>query len=97
MYFSVDVCGHCEQLLACLDVSLLITSSKNLSLHCIAQSFIIQTSLSFPREHVSKLSEPCLDFVQRLICEPEVRLGHAQGAKDLMEHPWLAKQDIKGM
>ena len=48
-----------------------------------------RTSLAFPREHASKLSPTCLDFIRKLICDPEQRLG-LKGAQEVKAHAWFA-------
>lgn len=53
-----------------------------------------QTSLSFPREKVNKLSFGCLDFVRRLICDRRRRLGCRVGAKEIQAHLWMREIDF---
>ncbi|GBG25923.1 Protein kinase, putative [Hondaea fermentalgiana] len=50
-------------------------------------------SLAFPRECVQRLSPECVKFVQRLICDPEDRLG-MNGAADIKAQPWLSSIDF---
>jgi serine/threonine protein kinase len=46
-------------------------------------------SLAFPRESVGALSPICLDFVRRLICDADQRLG-SRGTGDMKSHMWLS-------
>lgn len=46
----------------------------------------------FPSKCADLLSKEFKSFVQRLICEPSVRLG-THGANNLFQHPWLVKID----
>lgn len=50
-------------------------------------------SLVFPRESLQRLSLECVDFVKKLICDPEHRLG-MNGAAEIKSHPWLAPVDF---
>lgn len=54
-------------------------------------------SLGWPSKRVSHLSPACLDFVQKLLCEPEDRLGAVSGASELKAHPWLRSVDWEGL
>ncbi|CAK9015920.1 Serine/threonine-protein kinase 38-like (NDR2 protein kinase) (Nuclear Dbf2-related kinase 2), partial [Durusdinium trenchii] len=51
-------------------------------------------SLVFSRECVQRLSPACLDFVRRLICDPEQRMGMS-GSEEIKEHPWLKDIDFE--
>jgi len=50
-------------------------------------------SLAFPRECVNRVSPACLDFVRRLLCDSDQRLG-AHGSTEIREHPWLQGIDF---
>ncbi|CAH0477635.1 unnamed protein product [Peronospora belbahrii] len=45
-------------------------------------------SFGFPPEAIVRLSPQCLDFVQRLICNAESRLGTGS-VEDIKRHPWF--------
>jgi len=44
----------------------------------------------FPRDCVNRLSPVCLDFVRRLICDPDQRIGMS-GSTEIRQHPWFAE------
>lgn len=48
--------------------------------------------LAWPRERTSHLSPECLDFVKRLMCYPDDRLGRG-GVDELKSHPWFREVD----
>lgn len=52
-----------------------------------------QKTLGWPHKRTSHLSPECLDFVQKLLCEPADRLGTVGGAKELKRHPWMKGVD----
>lgn len=56
-----------------------------------------QKTLGWPSKRTKHLSPECLDFVQRLLCEPEDRLGTVAGAKELKAHPWFKGMDWEGL
>jgi len=45
-------------------------------------------SLVFPRDCVNRLSETCVEFVRRLICDPDQRMG-MNGPQEIKDHAWL--------
>lgn len=52
--------------------------------------------LQMPREgHPDiKMSSECRDFIKKCLDKnPETRLGSTEGAKELLEHPWLKSVD----
>lgn len=51
-----------------------------------------RSELQWPRERIGHLSRECLDFVRRLLREPDERLGR-NGLNELRRHPWLASID----
>lgn len=46
-------------------------------------------TLIFPKESRERLSAECLDFVKKLICSREERLGTERGAIELKQHKWF--------
>jgi len=48
-----------------------------------------RSTLAFPRERAAKLSPTAIDFIRRLICDPDQRLG-LRGSGELKSHPWFA-------
>lgn len=46
-------------------------------------------TLSFPKECKEKLSPECLDFVKKLICSRDERLGTERGAIELKQNKWF--------
>jgi len=53
-----------------------------------------RTSLAFPREHASKLTPNAIDFVRKLICDPDQRLG-LRGSGEIKAHPWFTGVDFE--
>jgi serine/threonine kinase 38 len=52
-----------------------------------------RTTLAFPREHAAKITPTAIDFVRRLICDPDQRLG-LRGSGEIKAHPWFAGVDF---
>ena len=52
-----------------------------------------RTSLVFESDKAAKLSPACLDFLKRLLCDPQDRLGR-RGAAEIKAHPWFAGVDF---
>lgn len=49
-------------------------------------------SLVFPRDVVQRVSPTSIDFVRRLICDPENRIG-INGSEEIRAHPWFSPID----
>lgn len=49
-------------------------------------------SFGFPPEAIARLSPQCMDFVRRLICNAENRLGTGS-VEEIKRHPWLQGVD----
>mmetsp|Transcript_4782 Transcript_4782/g.7218 ORF Transcript_4782/g.7218 Transcript_4782/m.7218 type:complete len:498 (-) Transcript_4782:43-1536(-) len=53
-------------------------------------------SLVFPQECVDQVSAVCVDFVRRLVCDPQHRLG-ASDQLNIKAHPWLKTVDFENI
>ncbi len=54
-----------------------------------------RTTLAFRREAVAKLTPACIDFIRRMICDADHRLGTKNGAIEMRNHEWMKEVDFE--